>query len=100
MADVYKRQVVTGCVTTAAAKACLMMPASKEKAGAGLAAVCEALGIPPVLHLSLIHILVRKYFNPDQGAVLVDGVNLADIRRESYFRHIANVEQQVFLRCV
>ena len=41
--------------------------------------------------------LVRKYFNPDQGAVLVDGVNLADIRRESYYRHIANVEQQVFL---
>ncbi len=41
--------------------------------------------------------LVRKYFNPDRGAVLVDGVNLVDIRRESYFRHIANVEQQVFL---
>lgn len=41
--------------------------------------------------------LVRKYYNPDQGAVLVDGVNLVDIRRESYYRHIANVEQQVFL---
>lgn len=41
--------------------------------------------------------LVRKYFNPDQGAVRIDGVNLADIRRESYYRHIANVEQQVFL---
>jgi len=41
--------------------------------------------------------LVRKYFNPDRGAVLVDGVNLVDIRRESYYRHVANVEQQVFL---
>ncbi|HHW93843.1 MAG TPA: ABC transporter ATP-binding protein [Clostridiaceae bacterium] len=41
--------------------------------------------------------LVRKYYNPDRGAVLVDGVNLVDIRRESYYRHIANVEQQVFL---
>jgi ABC-type multidrug transport system fused ATPase/permease subunit len=41
--------------------------------------------------------LVRKYFNPDQGAILLDGVDLVDIRRESYYRHIANVEQQVFL---
>ncbi len=41
--------------------------------------------------------LARKYFNPDRGAVLVDGVNLINIRRESYFRHIANVEQHVFL---
>ncbi len=41
--------------------------------------------------------LIRKYFNPDSGAVLLDGDNLRDIRRDSYYRHIANVEQHVFL---
>ncbi len=72
--------VVTGCVTTAAAKACLMMPASKEKAGAGLAAVCEALGIPPVLHMGscvdnsrIIHFvaLVANALGVDMSAVPV-----------------------------
>ena len=41
--------------------------------------------------------LLRKYFNPDEGAVLLDGKNLRAIRRDSYYRHIANVEQHVFL---
>ncbi|HNZ63629.1 MAG TPA: anaerobic carbon-monoxide dehydrogenase catalytic subunit [Bacillota bacterium] len=44
--------VVTGCVTSAAAKAGLLVPAAaREKAGADLAAVCESLGVPPVLHM-------------------------------------------------
>ena len=42
--------LVTGCVTTAAGKAGLLVPDAIEKAGPGLKKVCGALGIPPVLH--------------------------------------------------
>ncbi|MEE8419978.1 MAG: anaerobic carbon-monoxide dehydrogenase catalytic subunit [Dehalococcoidales bacterium] len=42
----------TGCAAMACAKAGLMtLEAAAEFAGAGLASVCEAVGIPPVLHL-------------------------------------------------
>ena len=42
----------TGCAAMACAKAGLMLPeAAKEFAGEGLASVCEAVGIPPVLHM-------------------------------------------------
>ncbi len=41
----------TGCSAMAAAKAGLMTPEAAKYAGDGLASVCEAVGIPPVLHL-------------------------------------------------
>lgn len=41
--------------------------------------------------------LLRKYFGPDQGRILVDGQNLSEITKESFFRSISNVEQQVFM---
>ena len=43
--------VTTGCNAIAAAKAGLMLPEAAEQAGDGLKAVCQALGIPPVLHM-------------------------------------------------
>jgi carbon-monoxide dehydrogenase catalytic subunit len=43
--------LVTGCSAVANGKAGLMMPAAAELAGPGLREVCQALGIPPVLHL-------------------------------------------------
>ena len=43
--------VQTGCAAIANAKAGLMLPEAAEQAGAGLKAICEALGIPPVLHM-------------------------------------------------
>jgi carbon-monoxide dehydrogenase catalytic subunit len=43
--------LVTGCATVAMGKARLMEPASASRAGQGLAGVCTALGIPPVLHV-------------------------------------------------
>jgi carbon-monoxide dehydrogenase catalytic subunit len=43
--------VTTGCNAIAAAKAGLLLPEAAERAGAGLKAVCQALGIPPVLHM-------------------------------------------------
>jgi len=41
--------------------------------------------------------LLRKYFSPQNGDVFVDGMPLKDIIKTSYFSHISNVEQQVFL---
>jgi anaerobic carbon-monoxide dehydrogenase catalytic subunit len=43
--------VNTGCNAIACAKAGLMLPEAAERAGDGLRGVCEALGIPPVLHM-------------------------------------------------
>ncbi|HUV55714.1 MAG TPA: anaerobic carbon-monoxide dehydrogenase catalytic subunit [Dehalococcoidales bacterium] len=44
--------IQTGCSAMASAKAGLMVPEAAAKyAGEGLASVCEAVGIPPVLHL-------------------------------------------------
>jgi len=43
--------LVTGCVTTAAGKAGLLVPEAIEMAGPGLQEVCGALGVPPVLHM-------------------------------------------------
>jgi ATP-binding cassette subfamily B protein len=41
--------------------------------------------------------LLRKYYRPVKGDISIDGQNLKDITKESYFKHISNVEQQVFL---
>ncbi len=41
--------------------------------------------------------LLRKYFNPTEGDVFIDEKNLKDIKTISYFKRIANIEQQVFL---
>ena len=43
--------LATGCVTTAAGKAGLLVPGAIEMAGPGLKEVCGSLGIPPVLHM-------------------------------------------------
>lgn len=41
--------------------------------------------------------MLRKYFNPTDGEILIDGVPLKDIKKEQYFAQIANIEQNVFL---
>ncbi len=41
----------TGCAAMACAKEGLLVPEAAEFAGEGLRSVCEAVGIPPVLHL-------------------------------------------------
>ncbi len=43
--------VHTGCSAIASAKAGLLIPEAAEKAGKGLREICEAVGIPPVLHM-------------------------------------------------
>jgi carbon-monoxide dehydrogenase catalytic subunit len=42
--------IQTGCAAITCAKAGLLTPEAAKFAGAGLAEVCEAVGIPPVLH--------------------------------------------------
>ncbi len=54
MKELIKRDIlvlVTGCVTTSAGKAGLLMPQGADMAGDGLKSVCNALKIPPVLHM-------------------------------------------------
>ncbi len=41
----------TGCNAMACAKRGLLLPEAAEQAGEGLKSVCQALGIPPVLHM-------------------------------------------------
>lgn len=41
--------------------------------------------------------LLRKYFNPTRGEILIDGKNLRDIKKQDFFSNVANVEQQVFI---
>jgi len=43
--------IETGCAAMACGKAGLLVPEAAELAGEGLRSVCEAVGIPPVLHM-------------------------------------------------
>ncbi|MEN8188260.1 MAG: anaerobic carbon-monoxide dehydrogenase catalytic subunit [Thermodesulfobacteriota bacterium] len=43
--------LATGCVTTAAGKAGLLVPEAIEQAGPGLKEICGSLGVPPVIHM-------------------------------------------------
>ncbi|MFH0992808.1 MAG: ABC transporter ATP-binding protein [bacterium] len=41
--------------------------------------------------------LLRKYFDPQEGNILIDGMPLKDVKKKDYFTHIANIEQMIFL---
>ncbi len=41
--------------------------------------------------------LLRKYFNPSEGIIEIDGLPLSDVRKPDYFARIANIEQMIFL---
>lgn len=52
--ELIKRNILvveTGCAAIACGKAGLLLPAAADLAGPGLKAVCNLLGIPPVLHM-------------------------------------------------
>lgn len=52
--ELIKRDILvvqTGCAAIACGKVGLLMPEGAEMAGDGLKEVCQALGIPPVLHM-------------------------------------------------
>lgn len=41
--------------------------------------------------------LLRKHHVPSEGKIMIDGINLLDVTKDSYFHNISNIEQQVFL---
>ena len=41
--------------------------------------------------------LLRKYFKPNVGELLMDQRNIATIGYEDYYRQLANIEQQIFV---
>ncbi|MDO9629164.1 MAG: ABC transporter ATP-binding protein, partial [Acholeplasmataceae bacterium] len=41
--------------------------------------------------------LLRKYFNPNDGEIIIDGVSLKDVKKNDYYGRIANIEQNIFL---
>jgi ABC-type multidrug transport system fused ATPase/permease subunit len=41
--------------------------------------------------------LFRKYFSPTGGRITIDGHDLKDVKREQYYKLVANIEQQVFI---
>jgi ABC-type multidrug transport system fused ATPase/permease subunit len=41
--------------------------------------------------------LFRKYFSPTAGKISIDGYDLQDVKRDQYFKLVANIEQQVFI---
>ena len=52
--ELLKNDVIvltTGCVAMACGKAGLLTPEASKYCGAGLASICETVGIPPVLHM-------------------------------------------------
>ncbi len=80
--------VVTGCAAVANGKAGQMMPESAAVAGPGLRGVCEALGIPPVLHMGSCvdnsRILVLAGALADHLGVDIDQLPLAGAAPEWY----------------
>jgi len=60
--------LVTGCGGVAGGKAGLLMPESAKFAGEGLRSICEALNIPPALHMGSC---------VDNSRILVLGANIA-----------------------
>ena len=80
--------LVTGCAAVANGKAGQMLPESAAMAGPGLRGVCEALGIPPVLHLGSCvdnsRILVLAGALADYLGVDVDALPLAGAAPEWY----------------
>ena len=41
--------------------------------------------------------LIRKYFNPTDGQITLDEKDIKNITKETYFHHLANIEQHVFI---
>ncbi len=80
--------VVTGCAAVANGKAGQMVPEAAGMAGPGLRSVCEALGIPPVLHMGSCvdnsRIMVLAAALADYLGVDIDQLPLAGAAPEWY----------------
>lgn len=41
--------------------------------------------------------LLRKYFNPDHGQIIIDNLQLNEIDTDSYYHKLSNIEQNIFI---
>ncbi|NLM18474.1 MAG: ABC transporter ATP-binding protein [Clostridiaceae bacterium] len=41
--------------------------------------------------------LLRKYFNPDHGQIMIDDSQLNEIDTDSYYQKLSNIEQNIFI---
>ena len=80
--------VDTGCVSMATAKAGFKTPAAADMAGPGLKSICNALGIPPVLHMGScvdnVRILVLASALADALGVDISDLPIAGAAPEWY----------------
>lgn len=87
--------VDTGCAAVANAKAGLKTAASAREAGPGLKAVCDALGIPPVLHMGScvdnVRILVLAAALADALGVDISDLPIAGAAPEWYSEKAATI---------
>jgi len=70
--------VETGCAAIASAKAGLLLPEAATKAGPGLRSVCEALKIPPVLHMGSC-VDISRILVVAAAAAKALGVDISDL---------------------
>jgi len=70
--------VGTGCAAIACAKAGLLLPEAAQEAGEGLAGVCRALGIPPVLHMGSC-VDISRIMTVAAAMANALGVDIADL---------------------
>jgi carbon-monoxide dehydrogenase catalytic subunit len=79
--ELIKRDILvvqTGCAAIACAKNGLLLPEAAAKAGPGLRAVCEALGIPPVLHMGSC-VDISRIMVTAAAAANALGVDISDL---------------------
>ncbi len=79
--ELIKRDILvvqTGCAAIACAKAGLLVPEAAGKAGSGLRAVCESLGIPPVLHMGSC-VDISRILVTAAAAANALGVDISDL---------------------
>ncbi|HAY20966.1 MAG TPA: carbon-monoxide dehydrogenase catalytic subunit [Desulfobacterales bacterium] len=70
--------VTTGCNAIACAKVGLMLPEAAAQAGDGLKAVCQSLGIPPVLHMGSC-VDISRILTVCAAAANALGVDISDL---------------------
>jgi len=96
--ELIKRNILvveTGCAAIASGKAGLLLPEAADMAGDGLKSVCNALGIPPVLHMGSCvdcsRILVLAAHIADELGVGIEDLPLGGAAPEWYSQKAVSI---------
>jgi len=96
--ELIKRNILvveTGCAAIASGKAGLLLPEAADMAGDGLKSVCNALGIPPVLHMGSCvdcsRILVLAAHVADELGVGIEDLPLGGAAPEWYSQKAVSI---------